>query len=562
MPTSYYNATTGTDFTIGDYHYYFTGRNDYFYVPAGQTVGYELGDELNTEQTIASNSTQAGKITISSTVTYYITIGTATTINLTYKNAVLKYYPTYGNYKNYLLATNNNTSGEVQISASVAFNYCNVVVADKTKVSYSSIPATVTNGGNIYNVKRARNTFQSCKNLITAPTLSNGLVDMFQTFASCSALTSPPTIPQTVTTVRGTFISCPALETAPTLNAGVTDVTNYLNGGTSVKGIVDVGGCNPAEYYNTFKNTINDLYVVNGNAGASTWRTIASQYGNVHYEADDNPAPDITVATPLRVASSGSKTSSNTGTYAYIKANAIIYNSYLPEGWHNSLGVETLTDDGTAISPTWTINNAWTLTADTEINSNKYYYTLAITTVTSPDVSQIGNYYELANGVYTKTNDTAIDVGKTYYTIVATQVASPDIQDIGTYYEVYLNRYTLECWVNLGDFAKHTFTLSVADNITDATDTTVETHTSTTLTFVLSKAYKVIDFYHDPNTETEGVAIGKYAESADLFEVEMNTELNANVYIGLPDYQTADTTDKAIYDNIVALGWDTDVLIS
>lgn len=561
MSTIYSNAT-GTGFTIGDYTYYLTSRTDYFDVPAGQTVGYELGDELNTEQTITTNVTQAGKITISTTVTYHATIGTAITINTT-DNVVLKYYPTYGNYKNYLLATNNNTSGEKRVSATVAFNYCNAsTVTDKTKVSYSSIPATVTNGGKTYNVKRATNTFNACRSLETAPALSNGLLAVYQTFMSCSAMTTPPTIPQTVTDMCGAFLGCSALETAPTLNAGVTDVTNYLNGCTSVKGIVDVGGCNPTSYRNVFKNTTNELYVINGSAGASTWRTIASQYGNVHYEADDNPVPDITVATPLRVASSGSKASSNTGTYAYIRANAIIYNSYLPEGWHNSLGVETLTDDGTAISPTWTINNAWTLTADTEINSNKYYYTLVITTVANPDVSQIGDYYELSNGVYTKTNDTAIDVGKTYYTIVATQVSSPDIQDIGTYYEVYLNRYTLECWVNLGDFAKHTFTLSVADNITDATDTTTETHTSTTLTFVLSKAYKVIDFYHDPNTETEGVAIGKYAESADLFEVEMDTELNANVYIGLPDYQTADTTDKAIYDNIVALGWDTDVLIS
>lgn len=35
-----------------------------------------------------------------------------------------------------------------------------------------------------------------------------------------------------------------------------------------------------------------------------------------------------------------------------------------------------------------------------------------------------------------------------------------------------------------------------------------------------------------------------------------------DLFIDLPQYQTADTTDKAIYDAIVALGWDSDVLIS
>ena len=35
-----------------------------------------------------------------------------------------------------------------------------------------------------------------------------------------------------------------------------------------------------------------------------------------------------------------------------------------------------------------------------------------------------------------------------------------------------------------------------------------------------------------------------------------------DVYVDLPNYQTAGTTDKAIYDAIVALGWDSDVLIN
>ena len=35
-----------------------------------------------------------------------------------------------------------------------------------------------------------------------------------------------------------------------------------------------------------------------------------------------------------------------------------------------------------------------------------------------------------------------------------------------------------------------------------------------------------------------------------------------DIFLGLPQYQTADTTDKAIYDAVVALGWDSDVLVN
>ena len=38
--------------------------------------------------------------------------------------------------------------------------------------------------------------------------------------------------------------------------------------------------------------------------------------------------------------------------------------------------------------------------------------------------------------------------------------------------------------------------------------------------------------------------------------------LNDNIELDMSDYQTANTTDKALYDAIVALGWDGDVLIS
>ena len=35
-----------------------------------------------------------------------------------------------------------------------------------------------------------------------------------------------------------------------------------------------------------------------------------------------------------------------------------------------------------------------------------------------------------------------------------------------------------------------------------------------------------------------------------------------DIFIDLPQYQTSGTTDKAIYDAVVALGWDSDVLVN
>lgn len=86
--------------------------------------------------------------------------------------------------------------------------------------------------------------------------------------------------------------------------------------------------------------------------------------------------------------------------------------------------------------------------------------------------------------------------------------------------------------------------------------------TGTTQTQTLGGAYYTVDFLAGGH----GIAFGKPASNVG-FECAMDTLLEATItfddemFISLTNYQTADTTDKAIYDAIVALGWDTDVLI-
>ena len=93
--------------------------------------------------------------------------------------------------------------------------------------------------------------------------------------------------------------------------------------------------------------------------------------------------------------------------------------------------------------------------------------------------------------------------------------------------------------------------------------------TGTAISQTLSSAFYTVDFLAGGH----GIAFGKPA-SATGFDCGMeatfeNTVLfndditfGAGVLIDLPNYQTASTTDKAIYDAIVALGWDSDVLVN
>lgn len=81
--------------------------------------------------------------------------------------------------------------------------------------------------------------------------------------------------------------------------------------------------------------------------------------------------------------------------------------------------------------------------------------------------------------------------------------------------------------------------------------------TGTAIVQTVASAFYTIDFLAGGH----GIAFGKPASHVG-FDVAMDTTFEDNVFISLPDYQTADTTDKAIYDAIVVLGWDSDVLVN
>ena len=92
--------------------------------------------------------------------------------------------------------------------------------------------------------------------------------------------------------------------------------------------------------------------------------------------------------------------------------------------------------------------------------------------------------------------------------------------------------------------------------------------TGTTITQTLGSAFYTVDFYAGGH----GIAFGQPASQTgfycnmdahfvDTLTAENTATFNDDVLIDLPDYTTSGTTDKSIYDAVVSLGWDSEVLI-
>lgn len=338
-----------------------------------------------------------------------------------------------------------------------------------------------------------RNTYERCRELENFPPIPSTVTRLDNCFWYCYKMQTAPTLPPAVTNLHYTFSDCTAITSAPEIPATVTNMDHTFDNCENLSGNVVVNNT-PVYYSLLFRNTVNDIYIVNGGTAGSVWKdAIAPAYSNVHYEADDHPAPRLSSFSATRVASNGSTTPAEKGLWAYLTAQVSISEAYLPVGWTNEFGSTTTTMDGTTITPTWTASAS-----------------------------------------------------------------------TGT--------ITLTAWVNINDLSAHTFAVTVTEDIKEGA-TTKKTLTTATLTATVPKAYALVDYYHDPTTGREGMAIGKYAEHADLLDVAVpslfedtvqvdgTATFNDDILIDLSGYQTTGIVDKELYDAIVALGWDSDVLI-
>lgn len=107
----------------------------------------------------------------------------------------------------------------------------------------TNIPNTVTNmtgafgGTNISSnlhipnsVTSLEDTFQGCKNMVSAPVIPNSVTNMSYTFSSCNSLTNPPAIPNSVTDMSYTFYQCNSLTVAPVIPNSVTNMCGTFSG--------------------------------------------------------------------------------------------------------------------------------------------------------------------------------------------------------------------------------------------------------------------------------------------------------------------------------------------
>ena len=102
----------------------------------------------------------------------------------------------------------------------------------------------------------------------------------------------------------------------------------------------------------------------------------------------------------------------------------------------------------------------------------------------------------------------------------------------------------IHCWIYLGDTSTHTISLQISDSVKD-NGVEVKSQSSAEISKTISKSYALVDYYHDDVTDTEGMSIGKYAENADLLDVDMPTRFRQGL--------SADT-DITVGGDIVADG--------
>ena len=175
---------------------------------------------------------------------------------------------------------------------------------------------------------------------------------------------------------------------------------------------------------------------LNGNTSApptdDTQANLAVEYALVAGNAADSAVRSakeaseaaVNAETAAATAQTDAQTAQHFADVAYNSATEAIYQLSVVE---DIIGVLDLIAN----------HGVYALTQDTEINADKWYFTVTGTAVVSPTGNPYQQgWYEESGGVYFLTEDTTVQVGTTYYTITASPVIAPTVDDIGTYYEL------------------------------------------------------------------------------------------------------------------------------
>ena len=202
------------------------------------------------------------------------------------------------------------------------------------------------------------NTFRECENLIKAPIIPNTVTHMDGCFSGCTSFNQSIIIPDSVEDMSDCFYHCTSFNQSIIIPDSVEDMSGCFWGCTSFNKSITIP--NSVEYMNNcFKNctalsnnitvigyrsnngglftgTNKPIYLCLGSgseSAANGWRQVAAQYPNVHFEADDHPAPNLTL-TAMRGTGTGENwVPSADGDSIKLEATWSINTELLPYGY-------------------------------------------------------------------------------------------------------------------------------------------------------------------------------------------------------------------------------------
>lgn len=102
------------------------------------------------------------------------------------------------------------------------------------------------------------NTFYKCASMITAPTIPNTVIDMYQAFNGCSKITTTPVIPDSVENMAHAFSSCKALTTVTNIPRSVTTMYHTFYYCSALTTVPDFEFATGLVEYNCLTETFNN----------------------------------------------------------------------------------------------------------------------------------------------------------------------------------------------------------------------------------------------------------------------------------------------------------------
>lgn len=313
--------------------------------------------------------------------------------------------------------------------------------------------------------------FSGCQNLETAPVIPSRIDDMEECFLGCWALTAPPVIPEGVTNLKNCFRSCSSITTAPDIPSSVTNMDYCFESCRSLEGKIVVSN-NPTNVTRLFYGTHQDIYIVRSSTSvpSTAWSRVGASWSNVHFELDDNQPPNGNIIAYIRVDQAGSKTPSVTGDWMYIQFSANHYKTSIPPGW--------------SIVPASIV---------------------------------VKDQYGSGGQLYPSNN---------YYAVMRSEGASASD---GSMTAVGQNgQYIIDFWINLKTSDRHVLDINIAnvgfDSLTPSISTADDILNANAiqpyyLTLVIPRNVPLVSYFHGGS----GLAIGKYADTAETFDIDMDT---------------------------------------